>query len=333
MIAVPILLALAALAVVVAARNRRRGRRDGPDAMFAPQFAFHLLGFEAGPGAEPAGPGLNGQSREVSGRGAEPPEVSFAAAPGAPPSPDAEQRVETLRVLLQMRTLKHGDSLRKVLAGQVILSHMPYARYIAALYKSTGEPDEVTGAIAEHSLAVAVDGFDPESGVDFLAYATPVILREVRSRHRAGRGELRTPRRARHLADALPASADRFTRKTGRSPTISELASALGVRGEEIVEALDTALGCSETPSGSLGQIPGGDHEHLDSGGPDLGFTEELSEDQVKLLLAPLPERNKRIVMMRYLRGMSDAQIGAELNISPVHVQRLLTQAMGALLA
>jgi RNA polymerase sigma-B factor len=338
-----ILVALVVAAFLTAAGNRRRGRArpGGAGGMLAQHAGSWPPGFAAGRGVEPPGPVSRGQPlpSRVARCPQEPSGSVFAtSSPGAPTAPHPAQCSETLRILKQMSTLLPDDSLRERLRETVILEHMHYALHIAALYSSHGEPGEATYATARSSLARAVDEYDHESGIDFLAYATPVILREVRALRTAGSSAggapyssaLSNPRRSRHLADALPGCADRLTEQFGRRPTIAELASAMGVRSEDVVESLDAALGKRAMSADFSRRIPDADRDGADN---VLDFKVGLNREQVKILLAPLSERNKRIVMMRYLRGMTDAQIGAELNISPVHVHRLLNQAMTALRA
>lgn len=239
----------------------------------------------------------------------------------APTSTYAAQCAETRIVLERMSMLKPGDARRERLREAVIQSNLHYARHIAALYSASGVPDEATFEAARRGLILAVDGFVPGSA-DFLTFATPLIIRQVRAGRPGNVRGLCARGRMRQVADALPGSADRLARDLGRSPTIPELADAMDASPEEIVNSLDTALGYAESRPEAGGRPP-----------QNHGLAPEIGHQELKALLAPLPERNKRIVMMRYLRGMTDAQIGAELGISPVHVSRLLAQALGALRA
>lgn len=305
-----ILVALAAVVGLTALSSRRRGRRETDGEVSGPRYAAEPTGAEAAAGLRPG-----------------------------PLRPPENQNSQTL-AFAELRAFGPGDVRRARLRERLALDHTRYARHIAGLYSAPAEPDEAACAAARAGLAAAVDAYDPESGLDFLAFATPLILREVRALRRAGSAAGHPPRRSRQLADALPATADRLARRLGRSPTISELAAALGVDVERVVESLDTALGY---PAARTGLARRESDQATEPGGRTgatgraaeadaaPSFADTLSSEQIKTLLAPLSERNKRIVMMRYLRGMTDAQIGAEMNISPVHVCRLLAQAVNVL--
>lgn len=342
MTVVVILVALAAVIALTALTGRRRDRREDAGEVSGPHY-----------GADPAGP-----------------EAALGTRP-APLPPPPHQASQTLLAFAGMRALIPGDSRRERLRETLVQDHMRYAWHIATLYSSPADPGEVTFATARLSLTRAIDAYDPDSGTDFLTFATPLILREVRALRRGAGTGPHAPTRSRRLADALPASADRLARSLGRSPTIAELATALGVGTEEVVESLDTALGypapqsehsrsgsgnllrahdpssgpsSGPSPDATLGSAPDPSPDTALGSAPDTApdsadvrraeppaFAAALTSEQLKRLLAPLSERNKRIVMMRYLRGMTDVQIGAELNISPVQVSRLLAQAMTAL--
>ncbi|HEV2633510.1 MAG TPA: sigma-70 family RNA polymerase sigma factor [Actinocrinis sp.] len=306
-----ILVALAAVVALTALSSRRRGRREADGEVSGPRYAAEPTGAEAAAGPRPA-----------------------------PLRPPENQSSQTLLAFAELRAFGPGDVRRARLRERLVLDHTRYARHIAGLYSAPDKPDDAAFAAARAGLAAAVDAYDPESGLDFLAFATPLILREVRALRRAGSAAGHPPRRSRQLADALPATADRLARRLGRSPTISELAAALGVDVERVVESLDTALGY---PAARTGLARRESDQAAEPGGRTgatgrtaeadaaPSFADTLSSEQIKTLLAPLSERNKRIVMMRYLRGMTDAQIGAEMNISPVHVCRLLAQAVNVL--
>lgn len=310
--------------------DSRTGPRSAGSCVVAVGLIVAALAVAAGVSAIPVI-----RERPAAVPGADPPRESSGApfatsSPGAPEAPPAAQCAETLRLLTQMSTLLPDDSVRERLRETVILDHMRYAWHIAALYSSHDEPARVTRAMARAGLARAADEYDPGSGIDFLTYATPVIVREVRAL-RALTGTAKSPARySRRIADALPGCADRLTAQLGRSPTIAEIASALSVGSEAIVESLDAALGTFAVQADLTRQAAGAERE---CAGNVLDFRAGMSREQIRILLAPLSERNKRIVVMRYVRGMTDAQIGAKLNISPVHVHRLLKQAMSALRA
>jgi RNA polymerase sigma-B factor len=129
------------------------------------------------------------------------------------------------------------------------------------------------------------------------------------------------------------APAEQLERRLGRSPTIAELAEHLGALPEEIVEAFDASAAYSAT-SLERPLVPG--DEQGASLGETLGEDDDayqwvVDREALKPLLAALPERDKRILLMRFFRGMTQSQIGAELGVSQMQVSRYLTRILGTL--
>ena len=171
-----------------------------------------------------------------------------------------------------------------------------------------------------------MDRFDPDRG-NFTAFAVPTILGEIR-RHFRDRGwAMRVPRRLQDLSRRVSATRDELTQTLGRSPTVQELATNLDEDVDLVLEALDSASAYTMVP------LPTTPEE---SGLAPLGTTDEgleLVEDRATLrpLLARLPARERTILALRFIRGMSQSQIAAEVGVSQMHVSRLLARSLGVL--
>jgi len=251
-----------------------------------------------------------------------------------------EQRAETMRVLRRLAALPADDPERAGLRAEVIEDHMPYARHIAQRYGgrgssgASGASGEDFEQVAYLGLVKAVDNFDPEHGTGFLGYATPMIIGEIKRYFRDATWGVHVPRRMQELSGALRKSTDALTHDLGREPTVAELAAHLGADPEEIVEAIDAAGAyttasldhpvSAEEPGASL----------LDfMGEPDARFEAVIDRQVLTGLLAELGERDKRILLMRYFRGMTQSEIGAELGVSQMQISRLLNRILRELRA
>ncbi|HTJ66983.1 MAG TPA: SigB/SigF/SigG family RNA polymerase sigma factor [Actinospica sp.] len=252
----------------------------------------------------------------------------------------AEQRAETMRVLRRMAELPADDPERARLRAEVIEDHMAYARHIAQRYGgrgpsgSTGGGGEDFEQVAYLGLVKAVDNFDPEHGTGFLGYATPMIIGEIKRYFRDATWGVHVPRRMQELSGALRKATDALTHELGREPTIAELAEHLGADPEEIVEAIDAA-GAYTTASLD---VPVNAEEQGASlldfmGEHDERFEAVIDRQVLTGLLAELGERDKRILLMRFFRGMTQAEIGEELGVSQMQISRLLNQILGRLRA
>ncbi|WP_245594361.1 SigB/SigF/SigG family RNA polymerase sigma factor [Actinospica robiniae] len=244
----------------------------------------------------------------------------------------AEQRAETMRTLTRLSALDADHPQRARLRAEVIEDHMAYARHLAGHYSRRGVSDEDFAQVAYLGLVKAVDNFDPGRGTGFLGYATPMIIGEIKRYFRDATWDVHVPRRMQEITGALRRAREELTVRQGREPTISQLAEHVGLDADEVVEALDAAEAYSTS---SLDRPVG-----LEEGGATLGETIghddpgfRLTEDREVLrgLVAGLSERDKRILLMRFFRGMTQAEIGEELGISQMQVSRLITKVLGQL--
>lgn len=244
-------------------------------------------------------------------------------------SPHAARRAETMRMFHRMKELGPGDPERERLREAVIEDHMPYARHIATRYGGRGDLVEDFVQVAYLGLVKAVDNFDPDFGTGFLGYATPMMLGEIKRYFRDATWDVHVPRRMQELSSALRKATETLTHDLGRSPTVAELAEKLSATPEEIAEALNAADAYTaasldhpvrpDSESTTLAEFLGDD---------DPRFDALVNREALKPLLAKLGERDKRILLMRFFRGMTQSEIGAELNVSQMQVSRLLTRIL-----
>jgi RNA polymerase sigma-B factor len=257
-----------------------------------------------------------------------------APAERADRSDRTEQRAETMRVLARMAALPADDPERVRLRDEVVEDHMPYARHIAQRYGGRGASGEDFEQVAYLGLVKAVDNFDPEHGTGFLGYATPMIIGEIKRYFRDATWGVHVPRRMQELSGALRKATDTLTHDLGREPTIAELARHLGAEPEEIVEAIDAA---GAYTTASLDHPVNSEEQGaslLDfMGEEDAGFDAVIDHQVLTELLTRLGERDKRILLMRYFRGMTQAEIGEELGVSQMQISRLLSRILKELRA
>jgi RNA polymerase sigma-B factor len=214
---------------------------------------------------------------------------------------------------------------------QVLVELMPLVRALAARYAGRGEPHEDLVQVGSIGLIKAVDRFDIERGADITSYAVPTIVGEIRRHFRDKGWALHVPRRLKELSVRLSRVLDQLTSELGRSPTIAELARAVGADEEDVVDALDSTNAYS-TRSLQAPFEEGGDDYLADRlGTEDAGFEEVDDGSLVAEGLAALDERERRIVEMRFFEEMTQSQIAAEIGISQMHVSRLLRRALATM--
>ena len=222
---------------------------------------------------------------------------------------------------------------RAALRAVLITGYLPLARNIARRFVHRGDNVDDLEQVATLGLIGAVDRFEPERGIDFLAFAVPAITGEVRRHFRDKTRTIRIPRRITQLQAAVYEAASDLTQRLGRSPRPSELAEKVGVPLEDVLEvlqahhaaypaSLDEPFDDDDRPGrGKFGALGGVD--------PGIG----LVEDRVAVvpLLAELPDRERRILQLRFFDDLTQTEIAALTGISQMHVSRLLARTLGML--
>ena len=164
-------------------------------------------------------------------------------------------------------------------------------------------------------LVKAADGFEPERGFAFSTYAVPVILGEIRRIFRDG-GTVKVGRMLKEKSRIALLERERLTRLNDREPTMSELADSLGLDIQETAHILNAAMPAySLTPEdesrNSQFDIPVESH--------DTEISDSIALQQVMITL---PERDRRIIELRYFKGMTQSKTAEQLGMSQVQVSR-----------
>lgn len=247
--------------------------------------------------------------------------------------PDSElgtQRERSIALLVRFTDPANDAAERAHCRDQLVSLHMPLVEHCARRFLNRGEQLEDLVQVGTIGLIKAIDRFDLERGVEFSTYATPTILGEIKRHFRDKGWAIRVPRRLQELRMQIASVSGDLNQKLGRSPTPREIAERLGVTMEEVLEGIESANAYStlsldaggDSGDGSLGSML----ETMGSLDPMLEHVE--IRESIKPLLEALPEREKKILMLRFFGGMTQSQIAQEIGISQMHVSRLLTRTL-----
>ena len=193
-----------------------------------------------------------------------------------------------------------------------------------------GEPLEDLVQVGTIGLIKSVDRFDTGRGVEFSTYATPTIIGEIKRYFRDKGWAIRVPRRLQELRMSIASVTGEMSQDLGRSPTPREIAEKLGVTVEDVMDGIESAnaystlsLDAGETnEEGYRQQHPG------QLGVDDEGLAHVEIRESIKPLIEALPAREKRILLLRFFRGMTQSQIAEEIGVSQMHVSRLLNRTL-----
>jgi RNA polymerase sigma-B factor len=239
-------------------------------------------------------------------------------------------RERETRALLT-RYHRRGDAAAR---DQVIERFIPLARSLAARYTRSREPLEDLVQVACVGLVKAVDRFDLSRELTFATFAVPTILGELRRHFRDTGWDLHVPRGLQERALKVEQVSQDLAKGLARSPTPNDIAKATGFELEDVLEALTARSAASETMS--LDQPAAGQEEGA--------ITEVIGEEDdrfdlidhtatIEPILRALPERERKILHMRFAQDMTQAEIAAVVGVSQMQVSRLLRRSIARLSA
>ncbi len=213
---------------------------------------------------------------------------------------------------------------------RLIEKHISLVHYLARKFRDRGESvdDLVQQGIV--GLVNAFDRYDPGRCVKFTTYATPMIVGEIKRYFRDKSRRMKVPRRLQELNTQLSRVIENLTHGLHRSPTISEIAEALGTSEERIMEALEFSQDMVSLDA----DVEFGDGDHSPhSLGECLGSLDEAIEvlgtrAHVEDALNVLNVRERAVVRMHFFEGMSQSDIAKRIGISQMQVSRLKHAAM-----
>ncbi len=205
--------------------------------------------------------------------------------------------------------------------------YKPLAEYLARRFYGRGEPLDDLIQVASIGLIKAIDRFDVERGVKFSTYATATIVGELKRHFRDKGWALRVPRRLQESGLKVGRAVTDLYQDLGRAPTVREIAKRTDLSDEEVLEAMETAHAYS-TASLDAPTDEEGATSIQKLGSEDDTYELLESWTSVAPALRDLPYRERRILYLRFFRGLTQTQIADELGISQMHVSRLLSRTL-----
>lgn len=205
--------------------------------------------------------------------------------------------------------------------------YRPLALHLANRYAYRGVESEDLKQVAFLGLINAIDRYDPDYGSRFISFAVPTITGEIKRYFRDAGWATAVPRRLKDITMSCRRADEELTQRLGRSPSVEEVAAETGLSPDEVTEA--AALGTAYRPDALEAQLCGEGMTRLDYLG-DLDGRMELFDDldALKPLLESRPERERRILHLRFYENLTQRQIAEELDISQMHVSRILSSTL-----
>ncbi len=213
---------------------------------------------------------------------------------------------------------------------ELVRLYHPLAEYLARKFAGRGEAVEDLIQVASIGLLNAIDRFDMSREVQFPTYAAVTIVGELKRHFRDKGWSVRVPRRLQEVGLRVNRVLGELWQELGRSPTVAEIAKKLELPEEQILEAMEAMQAYSTTsldaPIGEDGLTHG---DMLPQDDDSLELLESWAS--VGPALRELPQRERRILYLRFFKGLTQTEIAEPLGISQMHVSRLLSQTLAQL--
>jgi RNA polymerase sigma-B factor len=244
-------------------------------------------------------------------------------APTTTEGAEGDPRAQDLERFREYRATGDRD-----LRNALIADHRWLALHCAKRFANKGEPFDDLIQVALLGVLKAVERYDPDFGATFATFAVPTITGELRRHFRDTTWAVHVPRRAKDLQHTVKVAVNELGQILGRSPTVDEIAGQAGVPVEEVLEALEAARCYRKTPLAAASDDEAGVDDLSTLGGSDRGLDAVEAAATVERMLETLPARERRIVELRFLGGLTQSQIAELVGVSQVQVSRLLRASL-----
>jgi RNA polymerase sigma-B factor len=218
-------------------------------------------------------------------------------------------------LLTEAFALPPDDRRRPILHGKAVEAALPVAHQLARRFRDRGEPLDDLTQVASLALVHAVGRYDPTRESGFLPFAVPTILGELRRHFRDHTWAVHVPRSLHDLRLAVTGAESDLIQVLQRQPTSADIADYLGVSSQDVGRARAT-------------------HSAYRPASLDLPMSEDGDLHlALRSIMATLSEPERRLISMRFVEQLSQADIGARIGVSQMQVSRLLTAVLGRLRA
>ncbi len=217
-----------------------------------------------------------------------------------------------------IRKAKTGDSAAK---ETLISENVSLVKCIVKRYLGKGVEFDDLFQIGCMGFLKAIMGFDESFGVKFSTYAVPMIAGEIK-RFMRDDGSVKVSRAMKQMAKEMNAFVEEYVRKYGRQPTTREVAQEFHMDEAETV----FVMGSSKMPvslySGTV-KGEGKERELIETLPAEDNQEDLLDKMLLKGAIESLCDRDKKIIVLRYFRDMTQSEVAKQIGVSQVQVSRI----------
>jgi RNA polymerase sigma-B factor len=236
---------------------------------------------------------------------------------------------DSLDVVRQQLHETYAATGNPAIRAELMESYDGFARSLALRFRNRDSVDDLM-QVARIGLLHAIDRFDPALGRPFPLFARITITGELKRHLRDRTWAVRVPRSLQEDYLSVMRAVDELTNERSNSPSMEAIADRCGISVEQVVEAMELRLG--QRPLSIDG--PAGPDQHdpvMELAHDDIGFDQLDNRELLSHLLGRLPERDRRILELRFFREMTQAEIATEIGVSQMCISRVLARTLGRL--
>ncbi len=245
------------------------------------------------------------------------------------PGYNPRHRTDPLDLVRRQLHEDYAATREPALRDELMASYDGFARSLALRYRHREALDDLI-QVARIGLLHAIDRFDPSLGRPFPLFARITIAGELKRHIRDKTWGMRVPRSLQEDYLNVMRAVDELTAERSDSPSMESLAARCGLSVERVVEAMELRVS-QRAMSIDVPAVPGSDDPVIELGQDDAGFRQLENRQLLGHLLGRLPERDRRIVELRFIDELTQSEIAAEVGVSQMCVSRVLARTLGRL--
>jgi RNA polymerase sigma-B factor len=239
----------------------------------------------------------------------------------APPDP-----LDARRQQLHESYAATGDPLAR---AELLASYDGFARSLALKFRHRESVEDLM-QVARIGLLHAIDRFDPALGRPFPLFARITITGELKRHIRDKTWSMRVPRSLQEDYLNVMRAVDELTGEQSDSPPMETVAARCGMSVDRVIEAMELRI--SQRALSIDGPPAVGTEEPvINLPEEEAGFGQFENRELLSHLLARLPERDRRIIELRFIDELTQSEIAAKVGVSQMCVSRVLARTLGRL--
>lgn len=222
-----------------------------------------------------------------------------------------------------IRLAKGGDNSAK---ERLLLENTNLIKSIVKRYLNKGVEYDDLFQLAGIGLLKAINGFDESFGVRFSTYAVPMVSGEIK-RFMRDDGSIKVSRAIKASAKLINKFIEEYSAEHGVQPTLQTISEQFGMPQSEVV----FTIGSIHKPLSIYAQSDYKDEKSqylLDKLPVDDRQEDMLDIMELRLAISTLPERDRKVIILRYFRDMTQAEVASMLGVSQVQVSRIENKIM-----